>query len=786
MLRTLRILFRYPGFAAAAVASIALGIGLNTTVYSLVRMVLLQPLPYRDAERLVYVWETHARFTTMAVAAPDYQDWKQARSFERIAAYTIQTMNRGILLGEGEPLQVQAVMASHELLPMLGVQPLLGRLFTGEEDAGQKPVALLSERLWRSRFHADANIVGRTVRLEQTPFTVVGIIPGRTAFPAWADFWMPLSFLEPELRATRKFHPLEIAARLAPGVSVEGAQQEMQGIMRGLAERYPATNGGEGASVLPMQSYLVAPVRGALLLVWLAVALVLLIVCVNVAHLVLARATVRGRELAIRAALGASRWDLARVLIAENAVIAVLGGALGLALAALLTPIAARFANVYVPRGGEVAFDAGVLGYGLIAAVVCLALFCVPAIGSVLRASLRGAFQSNRGVGMGRVLIAAEVALAFVVMAGALLVVRSFGKLMAVEPGFDANRVMAMNVTLPRPAYDWEGSQRLFDQQIAPRLRALPGVEFVGAGNVMPLTLPGADQIHRFATRFGLPGETYEEGRYPIAQARWGTEDYFRSLGIRLVSGRFLEEADRGKPRQMINETLAKRYFPDQDPVGKRILMGVTDSKPSAIEIVGVVSDVRDLNLELPPEPTLYSLALSMSFALLVRGDVPAERVAAVVREAEPSAAIENAGSLAAILSRSLERRRASMWMLAAFAMLAALLAAVGIYGVVSYAVGRRVREFGVRLALGARPREVLGLILKETVTLAVSGLAAGALLCAALAPMAEALLFGVAPYDPVAWGAGALVLLGAGVAAAWIPARRAAGLDPAACLRSE
>ncbi len=778
-----RSLSRNRGFAAAAILTIALGIGLNTAVYGLVRAVLLDPLPFRDPASLVYVWESNPQFRVMAVAAPDYRDWKKARSFESLAAYTIQTMNQGILFTGERPVRVQAVMASHELFPMLGASPVMGRAFSEEEERSAKPVALIGERLWRNEFQADPAILGRAVRLEQTVFTVIGVVSGRGAFPAWADFWMPLSFLERELEMSRKFHPLEVVGRLRPGLSEEVAGQELQSIMRSLAERYPATNGGESASVVPMQSYLVAPLRGALLLAWAAVGMVLLIVCVNVAHLVLARAAGRRRELAIRMALGATRRRIAGLLVTENAVLALLGGVLGIGLAASITPLAARHAAARVPLAGDIVFDSGIALFGCLLAFLSMILFCVPVLGQALRPAMESTARSR----MGRVLVALEIAMAFVVLTGAALLVRSFGRLVAVDPGFETGGVVAIDVTLPRPAYDWEKSRQWFDQQLAPRLRAMPGVEAVATGNLMPLTLPGTDQIHRFATRFGVPGEIYSEGRYPIAQVRWGTEDYFRTLGIRLVRGRFLTEADRGQPRNLINETLARRYFPGQDPVGRQLVFGVADPKQSRAEIVGVVADVRDLSLELEPEPSIYSLGMSMNFALLVRGTgVQADAAAAAVRAAEPDAVTGRAGSLAAIERASLERRRLALLLIGSFAAIAALLAAIGIYGVVSYTTGRRVREIAVRMALGATGGRVRSMIVRETFRLAMAGLAAGAAIGLLLAPLAGPLLYEVPPYDPAAWAGAAILLLAMALLAVWVPASGAARLEPSTALRRE
>ena len=783
--RATRVLSRNPIFASFSILAIALGIGLNTTCYSLIRAVLLQPLPYREPARVAYIWETHPRFPVMSVAMPDYLDWKRLNSFDGVAAYTIQTMNRGILLGRGTPVPVQAAMAAHELFPLLGVQPLLGRAFSADEEYEKKSVAMLSERSWRTHFSADPAVLGKPIRVDQSIFTVVGVLPDRQAFPAWADMWIPLSLMEPELQASRKFHPLEVVARLKGGVSDAAAQRELQNLMGHLAAQHPVTNGGVSATVVPMQGYQTAPVRHALLLIWAAAGLVLLIVSANVAHLVLARTAGRERELAIRVALGASRAQIARLLFAENLLLATIGGAVGIGLAALLMPPASRYASLRLPRFEELALDANVAFFGVFAAALTMVLFSIPALWTAFRPGIRGAMTVGRS-DTGRVLIGVEIAVALIVLCGAGLLIRSFDRLIALDPGFDPSRLTAMNVLLPRPGYDWEKSRRWFEQRLAPKLRAIPGVRSVANANVLPLSLPGADQIHRFATRFGVPGENYGDGVYPVAQSRWVSEDYFRTMGMRLVSGRIFAGQDRGSQRYVVNETLARRYFAGE-AAGKQMVFGVADPRQVPVEIIGVVTDVRDLSLELPPEPTIYSLNTSMQFALLVDGDnVRTDAIIASIRQLEPEALVERAGPLGQVLRESLARRTFSLTLMSAFGLIAVLLAALGVFGVVSYNASRRVREFGVRMALGARPSDVRTLIVRETAVIASAGIIAGGLLCQLLAPLSRSLLYDTQPWDPVSLSGSAFIILLASLVASWIPARKASRLEPSAALRSD
>ena len=630
-----RTLLRSPAFTLTAVLTIALGIGVNTAVFNVIHAVLLDSLPYRDPQRLVHLAETHPEFPSLQVAAPDFYDWQRmAASFDTMAAHTFQEMNKWTILGDGEPEPVQTVQASYQLFPMLGIQPLMGRFYTAAEEAAKAPVVLLSEALWRRKYGSDPAIVGRKIRLVNWTVTVTGIIATRQAQPSWADVWMPLSFLDPALTQTRRFHPLEVIARLKPGVTAGQAQVEMQGIAARLAGAYPETNRAIGAAVLPLASWITGAVRPLLLIAWAAVSLVLLLACANVAHLVLVRTGHRSREMAVRAALGAGAGRLTRFLLAENLALAVMGGLLGALLAALFLPLLTRLAAGELPRLDTASFSTAALWFAVGATVLCAALFAMPAVLQSRRLDLQrvirqsgGLFASHRRSWFGGAIIAIEIALAFVVITGAGMLYRSFAILLDEQTGFDSRGVLAAEIPL---ALDWAQSAKVFEQQVAPRLRAIPGVTVVAAANCAPMMLHSTE-TSRFASRFGIVGRTFEAGNFPVAQLRWTTPSYFQALRIPLERGRFFTNADIGKPAFIINEVMARRFFPGQDPIGEQILTGVGGPAPQAATIIGVVGDVRDLGLEVEPRPTLYSLAVSNRMALLVRAEVsPASLIPAV------------------------------------------------------------------------------------------------------------------------------------------------------------
>ena len=791
--QTVRSLRRRLAFALAAILTVALGVGANTAVYQVIYAVLLRPLPFHEPDRLMQLWERTPVLPQLQAAVPDFEDWRnQTHGFAQMAAYTFQAINHITLAGQGEPEVVQATNVTAGLFPTMGIRPLLGRTFGSADDREMRPVVLISEKLWRRKFGADPAVVGRAMRLETLSFTVIGVLPSRQAFPAWADVWIPFSWLDPELRTSRKYHPLEVIARLRPGVNEADADREMRALSARLAAEHRDTNGTVSAYAIPLAREIIGDVRPALLLVWAAVGLVLLMACANLAHMLLARMLDRRQEMAIRASLGAGRARLVRLVFTESLLLALIGGACGALLAFAASGVLARMAQGRIPRMEELDGAGHAPLFVLALSLLCAMLFALPACAQVLRVEthpVAGRSMSKSRSPLGSILIAAEVAMAFVVLMGAALLVRSFAGLLSEDSGFRAKGVLAVEVPLPSSRYDGQKTAQFLNSQLLPVVRALPGVEAVAAANCAPMTL-GPTEHTRYASRFGIEGRTFEPGRYPVAQLRWVTPDYFRVLQIPLRRGRWLTEADRDQPHYLINETLARRFFPHADPTAHRLIMGVMDPHQSLIDIAGVVGDVRDMGLDEAAPPILYVIGNSPYMTLLVRTSGEPMQLAAAIREAvhraDPEVAVMKAAPVAQYVSDSLARRRFALMLLAAFAGLAALLTAAGIYGLLSYSVSGRVREFGIRAALGATPANLRRLVVREGAAVTIPGLAAGLAISLAGARLVNGMLYRLSPLDPVSLAAVGAVLLTITVLALWLPARRAAALDPGAALRVE
>ncbi len=795
-----RSLRRRPAFALAAILTVALGVGANTAVYLVIYTVVLRPLPFREPQRLMQIWERTPALPQLQATVPDFEDWRnQTHAFAQITAYTFQAINHITLAGQGEPEVVQATNASADLFPALGIRPLLGRGFTAADDREMRPVALISEKLWRRRFLADPAIVGRAMRLEKQSFTVIGVVPTRQAFPAWADVWLPFSWIEPELRNTRKYHPLEVVARLRPGVSEAEADREIRALAARLAAEHRDTNGTVGAYTVPLSREIIGDVRPALLLVWAAVGLVLLMACANLAHMLLARMLDRRQEIAIRLALGAGRVRLMRLVFTESLLLALAGGACGALLAAAAGSTLRHMAEGRIPRLQELG-ELGSQGYAplfvLALSILCGILFALPACAEALGAERRPAAgrsmskpRSPLGSPLSSLLIAAEVAMAFVVLMGAALLVRSFAALLNEDPGFRAKGVLAVEVPLPSSRYDGQKAARFLAAQLMPAVRALPGVETVAAANCAPMSL-GPTEHTRYATRFGIEGRTFEPGRYPVAQIRWVSPEYFRVLQIPLKRGRWLTEADRDQPRYLINETLARRFFPDADPTAHRLVMDVMDPHPDLVTVAGVTADVRDMGLDEAPLPTLYLIGSSPYMTLLVKTAGEPMRWAAPIRDvihrADPEVAVVKAAPVEQYVADSLARRRFALTLLAVFAGLAALLTAAGVYGLLAYSVSGRAREFGIRAALGAAPADLRRLVVREGAAVTIPGLALGLAASLAGARLVKGMLYRLSPIDPLSLAAVALLLIGITLLSVWLPARRAASVDPGTALRVE
>ena len=785
---------RRPAFALAAILTVALGVGANTAVFHIIYPVLLQPLPFRQPDRLVQLWESTPALPQLQVTVPDFEDWKKtASSFEGLGAYTLQAMNKITLLGEGEPEIVQGTMASRNLLPLLGVRPQLGRWFSSDDEREGRRVVLLSEALWRRKFAADPHIAGRSIRLEKEAFTVIGVMRQAQAIPEWADIWIPYTMIEPGLRTSRKYHPLEVIGRLRPGVSVEQAQAELQTISRGLARSFPATNKTVGSYAIPLAGEITGDVRPSLLIVWAAVGMVLLIACANIAHLVLARLVDRRPEMAIRTALGAGRLHLVRQFFLESLFLALAGGALGTLFAAGANTFLMRLATGQIPRMDGQGPQSPVWLFTLSVSVLCALLFGLPACWQAMRAEpdLAGTRTGQRAMTspksrVAALLMPAEVALAFLVLSGTVLLTRSFVKLLDEKPGIQTAGVLSAQVPL---ALDWSGSERLWRTRLFPALRALPGVQDVAVSNSVPFSL-GRTEHSRFASRFGIEGQSYEAGRYPVAQMRWVTPEYFRVLGIPLKSGRLLTQADGNAPVSLINESLARKFLPGQDPTRRKLVLGVVDPEQTYISIAGVVGDVRELGLDAEAPPTIYSITTSPNSSVLLKTSGDPMALATAVRQAihnvDRDIAVSRIRPLSGYVEDSLARRRFALTLLAVFGGLAAFLTAAGIYGILSYSVSRRVREFGIRSAIGAAPRDLSRMILREALAFTLPGLLAGLALSLAFGRGMKALVYQVSPVDPASLTMCAALLTGICVLSAWLPASRAARADPGISLRQE
>ena len=754
----LRSLRRAPAFALTVVATIALGVSVNTAVFHLIHTVLLNPLPYRQPAQLVHLAETHPDFPTFPVSAPDFADWTKAtQSYEALAAHTFDAMNKATLLDAGEPEAIQVLQATHNLFPTLGIQPLHGRWYNADDEVRKLPVAVISEALWHRKFAADPTIIGRTIRVDNQSFQVIGIVAQTHAYPAWGDLWMPFSLLDPALQETRRFHALEVVARLKPGVTISHAQSEINTLATRLGQAHPATNATVGAVVSPLAGWITGEVRPTLLLAWAAVALVLLLACANVAHFVLVRTRQRSQELAIRAALGAGALRTARLLLTENAILAAAGGLLGAVLAHSLI----RLAPADIPRLTAAPVAPETLAFAALSTLLCTALFALPALLHARRADIRESrFEAPGRARFGALILAAELALAFAVITGAGLLYRSYETLLAQPPGFNPNNLIAAEI------FDTSD----FQSALFPRLRQLAGVTSVAAANLTPTTL-GPRDVSRYSTRYGIQGRSYPDGQFPVAQIRWTTPDYFQTLEIPLLSG---HEPRPGQPGAVINQALARRMFPGQDPLSQTILMNVVTPTPNAIPIVGVAADVRDLALDVDPLPAIYVLGLTNTMTLFVRGaSLPELR--ATLRAARPQDPLRLLAPLDDVVNKSLARRRLALQLLAVFAALAMLLTAIGVFGIVSYSFSQRRQEFAIRLALGAARRHLLQLVLSGYSLALVAGLALGVWLAWLFAGILRTQLYQLSPADPRTYTATAVVLALLVLAAALRPSAQAA-----------
>ena len=796
-----RSLLKTPGLALTAVAALALGIGANTAIFSVVDAVLLRPMPYARPEHLLMLWQndTNRSVPREWVSPANFLDWKRdTRTFESLAAFRDRSYD---LTGSAEPERIDGQWVSASLFPTLGVKPLYGRVFLEEEDRpGAAQVAVLSHRLWQRRFGSDPGIVGKPITLNGQSVTVVGIMPPGFRFPGSDDeLWMPLAF-DDQMAGLRHSLMLRVVGRLAPGATVAQARAEMDTIGGRLEKAYPDANTGMGITLIPLQEEMVGEVRTALLILLGAVAFVLLIACANVANLLLSRAAARHKEMAIRASLGAGRARLLRQLLTESVMLSLVGGVLGALLALWGVDLLQLSIPADVPRFRPIVVDARVLLFTLGVSVLTGLLFGVlPALDSSrldLNEALRDGTRGTPGRARGRardLLVVGEIGVAFVLLIGAGLLIRSFGRIRELDPGFRTDRVLTLRMGIPRAKYGELPKRMAFYRQLLDRVGALPGVRSSGLISFLPLTFTGGSYSYTIEGRPPAPS-----GQEPFAVYRLVSSDLLRSLGVPLRRGRgFTEQDDEKAPRvAIISESLARRDFPGEDPIGRRIALGVGGPEDELLLIVGIAGDVRHFELDRDPRPALYvPYAQESEFwlaphDLVVRAQADPLALAAAVREAirsiDPEQTVSNVRTMEAVMSEAVARRRFSTLLLGAFAGVAVLLAALGTYGVIAHSVARRTQEIGIRMALGARPIDVLRMVLGQGTRLAILGAVLGVVCALALTRLMGSLLFGVSPTDPMTFFLTALVLPAIAVLASFVPARRATRVDPMIALRCE
>ena len=795
-----RMLYKNRGFTSVALIALAVGIGANTAIFSVVNSVLLHPLPFRDPQRLIMIWENYQQRggPEREWASPaDFRDFRdQAQSFEHVAALVGWGPT---LTGQGEPEDLQGAGVSYDTFEMLGVEPALGRNFRPDEDqAGAERVVVLSHQFWQRRLAADPTVVGKSLTLSGESFTVIGVMPRGLRFPILnnTDVWRTIGpVLAGNSRCQRDCLILRVMAKLKPGVTIETARAEVTAIADQNAERFPDSNKGVGATLVPLHEQLVGDVRPAMLVLLGAVGLVLLIACANVANLLLARAAAREKEVAIRAALGASPARLIRQHLTESILLAVIGGALGLLIAFWMVDLLLSFAPPGTPRIEEVAIDSGVLVFTLgIALLTGVAFGLAPALlasrtdfNSALKEGGRDTSATSRGARVRSALVVSEVALALMLLIGAGLLIKSFVNLQRVDPGFNPKNVLRVDITIPRTRYTEPIRSAAFYKQLLDRVSTLSGVEYAGAVSSLPLSGSGTD------ANFAIEGQPPSEpDRQPVAWYSSITPGYFRALGIRLLKGRELTERDSadGPKVVIISETMARRYFPDSEALGKRLMFG---GGKDLREIVGVVSDVKYFGLSVDSRPSMYfphaqNPARGMSVVVRTKGD-PLTLAAAIrgeVSTLDRDLAVSNVMSMEELVGVSLAAPRFTLLLLGAFAAVAMLLAAIGVYGVVSYSVTQRSHEIGVRMALGARVSDVLKLVVGQGMKLVLGGVGLGLIAAYAMTRAMESLLFGVSATDVTTFASTALLLAGVALGACLVPARRATKVDPMESLRYE
>lgn len=771
---TFRAIWRSKAFFALIVFVLALGIGVNTAIFSIVDAEIIRPLPFRNPSRLAVVWDTYLpQFSKVGISPAELQAWEAQKDlFQETAWYRYVPLDGNVSAPGLEPIAVHADFVSMNLFPMLGVGPLAGRMFRTAEDPWS---VLISERLWRSRFGSNPEVIGRTIRFNEQQLTVAGVIPAAAQFPDWADLWLPKGPLLGDQLTNPVRHALGFIARLQPGVREEQARSRLTALARELAKEHPKTSTGWGIRVSSLHSDLTENVRPALLVLFCAASLLLLVGCANIASLLLSRASARAKEIAVRIAVGAGALRIVRQLLTESLVLALLGGLAGLVVAKVGLAIA-------LPAHCQL--EPAVILFLFLTSLAMGILFgLAPATQSLhtdTQSIMKSGTATSSGMTTRSALVIFEIALTMMLVTGAGILTKSFVRLMNTDPGFKPEGVLTVRILAP----SLQKPEQLF-HRIQERFLSLPGVQDVAATNALPLI---ADRAN--TSRFSVPGSPLiNPDALPGAQIRTASPDYFKAMQISLKAGRTFTERDLNRPVVIINETMAKRFWPGRNTVGLKFINGPWGPQPSWVTIVGVVVDVKQFGLDSEPSFDLYYPSLAGQYLIVKTSGDPVNLKGAVQRaihSAEPELAISDVRSMSEVARASARTRRWTMGLLVTFASIALLLALVGIFGVTAWSVAQRTREIGIRMALGAERNQVLLLFLRHGLKLTLSGLGCGILGSFALRRTLANLVYGVSTGDPAIYISVSALMFLVALLACYVPARRAARVDPLVSLRYE